>query len=81
MITIEESIAGVDQDGTVVTNWAPATRSGLLGTMERVTLTVEKDCSIHAIVCTDGSRFDLARPVHMVPDTELRFGASVGKSL
>ena len=79
MITIEESIAGVDRDGTVVTDWVPASRAGLLGTMDRVTLKVSKACMVYAIVCTDGSRYDLKHPYHMVPDTEIRFGAGVGE--
>lgn len=79
MITIEESIAGVERDGTVVTDWVPVSRTGLLGAMEKVTLRVSKECQVHAVVCTDGSRYDLKRPYHMVPDTEIRFGAGVGE--
>lgn len=78
MITIEESIAGVDRDGSVVTDWVPASRSGLLGRMERVTLTIAKDCQVHAIVCTDGSRQQLKRPYQMSPGMEIRFGMDMG---
>ena len=79
MIGIEESIAGVDRDGTVVTNWATATRNGLLGVMERVSLTVEKGCQVHAIVCTDGSRVELKRPYNLQPGSEIRFGMGIGE--
>lgn len=72
MIVIEESIAGVDTNGEVVTNWVPAKRVGLLGSMERVELTPIKDCEVVKIVCTDGSSWTPPRPYRLSSDCSLR---------
>ena len=77
MQVIEESIAGVDAEGNLVTGWVAARREGLLGVMERVVLKVDKPCTVHKIVCTDGSSHTLVRPYHLEPDYELRFGCGI----
>jgi hypothetical protein len=74
-----ESIAGVERDGSVVTDWVPATRTGVLGVLGRATLTVHKECQVHAIVCTDGSRVQLKRPYNLQAGSEIRFGMGVGE--